>query len=646
MAKAPKGKRKPARKSQTGVMQLTRKGYGFVCTDSRDFFVAGRDLKGAMDRDVVTFRVIKNSGGEQSARVVGIEKRATKTFVGRFSHLGEFAVVVPRDKNIKHDGFVIKGTQLEGIEVGDWVLAEIVQYPDYATAMEVMILKKIADASEVVPLDVIATENDIKASFDYTLEEHANAMKLDVNQVLAQEPNRRDIRSRFIFTVDPEDAKDFDDAISLEIKNGNYHLGVHIADVSHFVEVDSSLDREALERGNSTYLPGRVIPMLPENLSNKLCSLMPGEDRLSFTVDMVLNKDAQLLSSSFYRSVINSNARLSYQEALAIIEGESDISHSEQLVESIKNFDTLAEALGNLRNERGGLDFNTPEPKITLDETGHPLSVELRISTRATKMIEEAMILANETVARYLFSKKLATIYRVHEEPNKDALEEAYKTLEDFGYKRPEKNLNAFEAYQRIIACSAGKPEEHFIASLLLRTLKRAYYATEPIGHFGLSSPYYTHFTSPIRRYADLVVHRVLSQVIDQNSQDLELQYSTGKLNQICLQLGMAEQNTKKAERDATSYKIAEYMKGHIGEVYAAIITEVRHFGLFVTLDNSASGLVHLNTFKSRGWRFHPKKHTLVSADGSEELGVGRQIVVRLISVDLSESNLDFELVE
>lgn len=665
MAKSYKAKkRKDNNRGMQGIAKVSRKGYGSVSIDGKEYYIAEKDLSGAFDGDTVLVAQIPSKDSRASARVLSVKERAFRTFVGRVAFVDVLRVVVPRDPKLKHDGFVMPDMPSpEGLREGDWVLAEIQRYPDRSYAMEVRILEKIADGSEQLPLEVIALENGLEIDFEESALKEAKALDLHVEDTLAQQSWRRDIRDRFLFTIDPSDAKDFDDAISIEKRDGRYYLGVHIADVAHFVAYNSALDRDSFERGNSTYLPGQVIPMLPFELSAELCSLKPHEDRLSFSVDIVLDDSAQVLSSDFYRSAINSNHRLSYTEALSIIDAHElpaktnsdsgtepsttlDEKYDAKLVEAIGVLDELAQKLGKIRRMRGGLDFDIGETKIELDAKSKAIGLSLRASNRATSMIEEAMILANERVASYLHSRKVPSIYRIHEEPEEDSLESLYEVLEGFEYDIPSDSMSPTRAYQSIISQAEGRAEQHFISHLLLRTLKRASYDVEPRGHFGLASPYYTHFTSPIRRYADLVVHRILASVLEQSEESEHFSHFESDLQSICIDLGISELNSKIAEREAIDYKVAEYMKGHIGEVFSGIIVNVVHFGFFVTLENSAEGLVHVKTLPGGYWSFEPKKHQLISSDGSKKYGLGQKVTLRLISVNLEESSIDFEIVE
>lgn len=624
------------------VVSLNRKGYGFARTKDRDYYLSAEYLSGAMDGDTVYIKVPQAKDPSASARVLSIKVRALRSFVGRIKFVDVLKIVVPRDSRIRHDGFVLNELPLpEGLQENDWVLADIMRYPDRSHAMEVRIVKKIADASPILPLEAIALDNDIELEFQEEALKDAEMLSLDAEQILVQEKNRRDYRDRLIFTIDPADAKDYDDAISLEYRDNRYYLGVHIADVSHFVKPNTALDLDALERGNSTYLPGRVIPMLPEALSSDLCSLMPQTDRLCFSVNLVLDEEGRVLSSDFVRSVIRSQHRLTYQEALNIIEGKTG-DYDAELIEAIRNFDSLALKLGASRRARGGLDFASNETEFVLDEQNRPLSIANREATRATQMIEEAMILANERVASYLYTRKQPSIYRVHEEPDAEALKQLYDTLQAFAYELPSAELSARAAYQKILKQAQGRDEEHFVSTLLLRSLKRAYYSPIQIEHFGLASPYYTHFTSPIRRYADVVVHRILGALIDE---EYAAAMPLGSdLHRICSQINISELNSKIAEREATDFKVAEYMKAHIGEEFSGIITSVVHFGVFVSLDNSADGLVHVKNLEGGYWSYEPKKHQLINADSGEKLRLGQKVQLRLKSVNMSEGLIDFEL--
>lgn len=648
----------------SGRLSVNRRGFGFVSTDAGDFYIARRDMNGAFNGDTVDIRRSATSAQGMAAKIVRVTQRATPVIVGRFEQAGTLGVVSPRDPRILYDGFV-DPAHFNGALPGDWVKATVLTYPSRSSSLELVVSEVIrtpqpplqsspSDSSELserpraafIPEEVLIAEHNLPVDFATSTLKQAEAFTLDVEKTLAADPQRRDIRDRYIFTIDPVDARDFDDAISIEsLEGGRYKLGVHIADVAHYVSWDSPLDCEARTRTTSVYLPTRVIPMLPERLSNDLCSLRPGEDRLAFSVDMVVDTDGQVISSDIYRSVIQSHDRYSYDEVSEQLEGGQEYRNHEAHI-ALSDFATCAKALHDWRRARGGLEFETPDPKIHCDEYGIPYEIVMRTKNRATDMIEEAMIAANETVASYLHARKRPCVYRVHEEPEANALDGIEATLRDYGYGLPADADVSSKTFQKILRASAGTPQEYAVSSLLLRTLKQAYYDPEPKGHFGLASKYYAHFTSPIRRYPDVMVHRLLAATLRGEDPAESEQGIVDELGALCVSCSEGERRAESASREAVKFKICEFMSAHVGETFAGIITNVTHFGLFVTLENSADGLVHLKKLPPDTWSFSPGKQTLKGENSKRTFHLGQPVEVRLVQIDAQEGLMDFELVK
>lgn len=631
-----------------GRLFVTRRGSGFVSAHEQEYFISAKNCNGAMDGDTIAFRPLGKNHLGKTARVMRIIERAHFDIIGRFERFGALSLVIPRNKRITYDAFV-DAEHSVAAEDGDWVRATISCYPTSHQSLQVVITEVIAHAGEdeALPEEVILANNDIKTGFSPESLKEADNLALPSEKELVDDEYRRDLRMRSIFTIDPTDARDFDDALSIEfLDEERIRLGVHIADVSHYVQTESALDRDARLKTTSTYLPTRVIAMLPETLSQELCSLNPHEDRLTMSVDMVFDEQGTLLSHDIYSSVIRSSQRYNYDEVLKMLEGSLPF-RSEEQSRALKALDKLAKRLSALREERGGLEFNTRETKVLCDAEGKPVDIVVRVKTDATQMVEEAMIRANEVVATYLHKEHVPTVYRVHEPPSADALDGVAESLKEFGYRLPAHSEVTSHAFQSIIAAATGQPEEYLVSTLLLRTLKQAYYSPEPLGHFGLSSEFYTHFTSPIRRYPDVLVHRILKMVLQGEKDSPQLEELRQELEALTQHCSFGERNAQNAERESTRYKLCEYLKDKVGEEFSGVISNVSHFGLFVTLDNSAEGLVHkVNMPAQEVWAFDSQKHMFTNEKRSKRYRLGQPIRVVLISVNLEEGLLDFKIVE
>ena len=646
----PKRKGRTFTKSVTGRLSVTTRGFGFIDTQDGEYHVSRRDLNGAMDGDTVVARVTPGAGGGRgqgqygaAASVTRVLERRHTTVVGTYHEHDAFGVVTPRNRHIGYDGFVERGRSL-GAPDGAIVVADILSYPTRSEAMQVAVSQVVTvDPSDPhASIDTIIAERSIPVEFSEACLARAESLTLDVGATLAAEPHRRDIRDRAIFTIDPVDARDFDDAIDVAIVDGLTRLGVHIADVSTYVPWDGPVDDDARVRGTSVYLPDRVVPMLPEALSNVLCSLRPDEDRLAFTVDMYLDGEGTVVRSDLYQSVIRSRRRYAYDEVLAMLEGREPFDGPEARA-ALELFEEVASRLETKRQNAGSLDFDAVEPKVRLDESGRAVEIVVRTPNRATEMIEHAMILANETVATHLAKAGWPVVYRVHENPEPTALDGLWPLLTEFGYQLPSDHEVTPRLYQRIIAASHGKPEAYLVSMLLLRTLKQAYYSPKNRGHFGLASDSYAHFTSPIRRYPDLLVHRLLAAQLRGERQDA-LAPMIADLEALAGRSSDAERNAEGAEREAVKYKMCEYMAGREGERFAGIISNVASFGLFVTLDIAVDGLVHIGSLRGDSWAYDAQRHILRGNESGVRYRLGQRVAVELVRVDLINSRLDFEI--
>lgn len=634
-----------ARKSGliVGRISVNRRGYGFVEAEEGDIYVAARDMGGAMHRDVVGVRASTSRGRQgRSGVVVKVIERANDTVVGRFERHGRLGIVVPSDPRIRTEVFV-QSRDAAGAEDGEVVVARLTAYPSRRNAAQGVVEEVLGrEGDPGLEIEVIIREHGLRTMFPDEVLAEAAAERLDIETALAA-GDRDDVRETFTVTIDPVDARDFDDAISIEHVDGRVRLGVHIADVSHYVPWDSALDREARRRATSVYLVDRVLPMLPEELSNQICSLNPGEDRLAFSVIMDLSSDGVVEAYRLTPSVIRSDRRFDYEHVQSWLDGDEPFpdEESERLMRA---FLRIARAIGERRTARGGLDFETVEAKVILaDDNVTPVDVKVRQRTDATNMIEEAMILANEVVARHMTHAEAPMVYRIHEDPDPDALSQVAVILKEFDYPMKDVHGASPATFQRIVRFAHGRPEQRLINSLLLRALQRARYTDFPESHFGLASEAYCHFTSPIRRYPDLLVHRLVRAQL-RGALDSEPTASmTEELGWLAEHCSMMEREAEAAEDDSVRVKLAELMAEHVGEVFEGLITGVHSFGLFVQLDNTAEGLVHVSTMSDDYYHFEPERFMLVGEERRRSYRLGERIRVRILGVSVSEGRIDLE---
>lgn len=623
-----------------GVIDIAREGYGFVETQEGTFYIPANRTGGAMNGDTVEVRprpAQRGAGMRREAVVVRVHKRALEYVVGVLRVCDPLVAVVPQDPRVQHDIFVDM-RQSPAAKDGDMVLARITGYPSRGCAATGYIVEVLGDSSRPgIDVDVIVHDHGLSTEFSAQALQRARALEADIEGAL-EDPLCHDLRGRVTFTIDPADARDFDDAISIESIGGYTRLGVHIADVSSYVAFDDSIDICARDRATSVYLVDRVIPMLPEELSCDICSLRPGVDRRALTCDMHFDEDGVLCRYQIFPSVIRSRRRFTYAQAQELLDqleqGASPSSLVEPLAPRLLELHRLAEKLLARREERGSLDFDAPEAKPVLDEDGVPTRIDLRVKNDATSMIEEAMIAANECVASHLHRKKLPCVYRIHESPRPKSLEALLPVLKELGYGTAGLAAGEPAAYQRLLDEARRRPEAALVDSMVLRSMERARYSVQPQPHFGLASSCYCHFTSPIRRYPDLMVHRLLK---DPCSMQGQLEWLAGHASKM-------ERVAEEAERDSVNLKICQYMAAHLGESFEATICAVHQYGFFVRLDNTAEGFVRIDPVRHEYCQFDPKLQTLMGEETGRTYRLGQRVRVRLAHVDPRDQSMDFEL--
>ena len=634
-----------------GRLTCTAGGYGFVAPESAgrdrdDVFVAAANLREALHGDRVVVRVERRTSKGLEGRIIRVLERALKEIVGRYEEDGHFGGhVVPFDRRILHEIQVPQGD--DGGAVGGQMVVVLITRPPTATrnpgGRVTSVLGRLEDRG--VDLRVVAAKFNLPESFPPEVLAEAERMPTVVDPT--ETVGRKDFRAWPTVTIDPDDARDHDDAVSCDaLVDGTYRLGIHIADVAHYVHEGTAIDQEAYLRGTSVYFPGHVVPMLPHELSSGICSLVEGEDRLAQTVVLHIDVEGRILATEFHDSVIRSAARLTYREAQAILDGDPDtLTRRADLVDLVVRLDTLARRLRRQRDARGALDLDSPEPKVVLDESGEMTGIVTNPRLDSMRLVEEFMLAANEAVAGALHGAGVGSLYRVHEPPDPERVDQFRELVKSFGYPvaaplsaaRP-------EDFQQILREIAGKPEERLLSTLLLRTLKLARYHEESLGHFGLATDLYAHFTSPIRRYPDLVVHRALRALRSGRGPALTARIAEA-LPEMGRHLSDTERRAAEAERELLEWKKVRFMASHIGEVHAGYVTGVQAFGLFVELDELfVQGLVHVSSMTDDYYRFNEKAHLLKGENSRRTYRLGDRVVVKVARVDMDRRQAEFVL--
>ncbi len=646
---------------QAGAVRVHPDGYGTVLgrgDDEPDIYIDRKHMKGAMNGDVVVVRVDRHRPSYKKLRdrryIVGevsqVLRRAHRTVVGRF-HSDPESYVVPFDVRLDTDILIRDDATMDARE-GEMVNVEIDRYPDrtthYASGRVVEVLGMIGDPG--VDIEVVIRKHHIPHHFPDEVLEEAEAIAVEVPE---EEIDKRvDLRERNIVTIDGETAKDFDDAVEVQaLSNGNFLLGVHIADVAHYVTEGSALDREALERGTSVYFPGRAIPMLPERLSNGICSLNPKINRLTFSCEIEIDRKGRFVNHKIYKSVIRTRERMTYTNVNAIL---TDLTPELRerygyLIPDFERMLELFEILRGRRDQRGSIDFDLPEAEVMLGESGDIEAIRASERNVAHRIIEEFMLAANETVARELVFGSQPGVYRVHTQPDPQKLADLKEILKEFKLtlRGSVEEIRPAEL-QRVLKTVSGTPEERFLTNLILRSMKRAFYSEESLGHFALALEHYCHFTSPIRRYPDLIVHRRLFELIANGALYGERRDEIERMHpQYAIQSSERERRADEAEREVLEWKKVIFMRDKVGNEYTGIITGVAPFGLFAELDEIfVQGMVPVATIGGDFWRYHDRSHRMVGESTMRELRLGDRVKVRVESIDEDRHQIEFRLVE
>ncbi|AAO35021.1 ribonuclease R [Clostridium tetani] len=634
-----------------GKIQGHQRGYAFLIPedDIQDVFIPASGLNGAMNGDKVVVKTFKEvrEGKKSEGEVIRILNRANKTIIGTFEDSKNFGFVVPDEKRIYQDIYIPKGN-VAGAHSGDIVIAEITKWPEKRRSPEGKIVEILGKKGEKgIDILTIIKKYNLPEEFPQKVQSYLDGVPNEINE--EEYKNRLDLRDIKIITIDGEDAKDLDDAISIEkLPNGNFYLGVHIADVSHYVKEKNPLDKEALKRGTSVYLVDRVIPMLPKELSNGICSLNPKVDRLTLSCFMEIDKTGKVIAHKVAESVINSSERMTYTDVNKILKDNDQelIKKYDYLMENFKSMEELCKVLYKKRINRGAIDFDFEECKIILDEDGKPVDIKPYEREIANRMIEEFMLVCNETIAEYMFWSNIPFVYRIHEEPDLEKLQHFNEFVYNLGYTIKYSKEVHPKSLQQVVEKVRGKKEEVVINTLLLRSLKQAKYSPECIGHFGLAARYYCHFTSPIRRYPDLIIHRIIKEYIKNGISEKRVKKLEGEVSSASIQSSEMERLAEEAEREVDDLKKAEYMSERIGEVYNGIISSVTAFGLFVELPNTVEGLIHISTLLDDYYVYDERGLRLVGEKTKKMYRLGDEVKIKVEKVDLDSYEIYFELLE
>lgn len=626
-----------------GTIELTARGGGFVITDDdeNDIYIAPDNIKQALNGDRVKVSIIKRGKTRLEGVVTSVIQRDKTQFVGTIEEHTKFAFLIPDNLKSGTDIYIQK-EHLNGAKNGDKALVKITVWPKSSKNPYGEVIQVLGKpGSNDVEMISILCNHGIDYTFPQEVLEEAERVGLDLDE--SEFKNRKDFRSVTTFTIDPKDAKDFDDALSFRfLENGNFEIGIHIADVSHYVQKDSAMDKEALKRSNSVYLVDRVIPMLPEQLSNLACSLRPNEDKFSFSAVFEISENGKIFNEWYGKTVIHSDRRFTYEEAQEILEGKTGEYEKELLI-----LDKIAKQLRNKRIKNGALEIESEEMRFRLDDKGQPIEVEIKRSKDAHKLIEEFMLLANKKIATFIAKPKKGEhvspfIYRIHDKPDLAKIGVFNVFIDKFGYKLDFTHPDQIStSINKLLTDIRLKNEHSIIQTMAIRSMAKASYDTDNIGHYGLAFPYYTHFTSPIRRYADLIVHRILQEELLQKKH-----VYNNDLNLICKRISKMEKRAVEAERESTKYFQTIFVADKKGEIFKGTISGLADFGIFVRMDvNYCEGMVSLQNIPGDRFYFDVEKYRVLGSKSKRELNLGDTVSVKIVDVYPRKRQIELELI-
>ena len=633
-----------------GIFQANARGFGFVTVEGEpeDIFIGEEDMGGAMQGDEVEVAITKApEGRRREGKILKIVNRGTQRLVGYYQSRKNFGFVVPDNERILQDIFV-PAEQSKGAVTGHKVVVELTSYGGERKKPEGRIVEILGHANDPgVDILSIVKAYDLPIEFPEKVLNQAERVAKPVTG--ADMAGRKDVRDWQTVTIDGEDAKDLDDAITLTKEGDNYILGVHIADVTNYVQENSALDREALKRGTSVYLADRVIPMLPHVLSNGMCSLNAGEDRLALSCIMTVDAKGNVVDHQIAETVVNVDERMSYTSVKKILEehDEEECRRYQTLLPMFEMMKELSEILRNRRHKRGAIDFDFPESKMVLDEDGTPLEIKAYDRNVATKIIEDFMLLANETVAEEYFWQEIPFVYRVHEAPDEEKMKKLITFIQNFGYTMhvPKGQEIRPKEVQKLLDKIEGSQEEAMISRLTLRSMKQAKYSPDNDGHFGLATKYYTHFTSPIRRYPDLQIHRIIKDNLRGRMTESRRDHYAKILTEVTMQASSLERRADEAERETVKLKKVQYMKKFYGEEFEGVISGITKWGLYVELPNTLEGLVHVANMMDDHYDYDETHFQMVGTHTGKRYELGQKVKVRVTGCDTIARTIDFELV-
>lgn len=631
----------------TGTFQANLRGFGFVMVEGEeeDIFIPGENVNGAFQGDEVECIITGAPGGKRKeGKIVRIVSHQVKKIVGLYEKSKSFGFVRPDNQRYLKDIYIPAGKEM-GAMTGHKVVVELTSYGQEHAKPEGKIIEIIGHVNDP-GADILSIVKDYDLPTEFPEKVLNQAVRVGKAVSEADCAGRLDLRDWQMVTIDGEDAKDLDDAVSLTMKGENYQLGVHIADVTNYVQEKSALDREALKRGTSVYLADRVIPMLPHVLSNGICSLNAGEDRLALSCIMTVTPKGEVIDHQIAETVIKVDKRMSYNGVSQVLAKEPEaLEEDAAFVPMIEKMQELSTILRERRGKRGSIDFDFPETKIELDEKGRPIAIKPYERNSATKIIEDFMLLANETVAEEYFWREVPFLYRTHEVPDEEKIKKLSTFINNFGYHIHVHDEVKPKEIQKLLGKVEGTPEEALISRLALRSMRQAKYTTENTGHFGLAAKYYTHFTSPIRRYPDLQIHRIIKENLRGRLNENRIEHYDKILPEVATQCSSRERLADETEREVVKMKKAEYMRAHIGEEYDGVISGVTKWGIYVELPNTVEGLVHVVDLKDDHYNFVEQTYEMVGEHTGKIYKLGENVRIRVIDADKLLRTINFEMV-